>query len=81
MPRLRVTAYQSDRAPITRDVTATAGRTTIWLRQAFPELSGHYSVVVESIAAPVAVPIVVERAVYSHDFAAGAAARATTLTP
>ena len=79
LPSLRVTAYPTSGAPITRDVTAAAGRTTIWLRQTFPELRGHVAVVVESVAAPVAVPIVVERAVYSRGFAAGAAARATAL--
>jgi hypothetical protein len=62
-----------------RDVTALAGRTTIWLRQIFPELAGHFSIVVESVASPVAVPIVVERALYSHGFAGDAAARATPL--
>jgi hypothetical protein len=81
LPHLRVTAYAPNMAPITRDVMATAGRTTIWMRQTFPELRGHYAVVVESVPSPTAVPIVVERAVYSRNFAAGAAARATALAP
>ncbi len=79
LPQLRVTAYPANRAPITHDVTATAARTTIWLRQTFPDLRGRYAVVVESVAAPAAAPIAVERAVYSRGFAAGAVAQATPL--
>ncbi len=77
LPALRVTAYQGGRAPIVGDVAAAAGRTTIWMRQTFPDLWGRFSVVVESLGGVAAVPIVVERATYGGDFAAGAAARAT----
>ncbi len=79
LPQLRVTVYPANEVPITRDVRATDGRTTIWLRQTFPEATGRFSVVVESVASPTPVAIVVERAIYSRGFAAGAVARATPL--
>jgi hypothetical protein len=77
---LRVTAYPSAGAPLVREVATTGQRTTIWMAQTFPELTGSYSIVVESLPVnAVATPIVVERAIYSGGFAAGAAARATKL--
>ncbi|MGV3516796.1 hypothetical protein [Luteitalea sp.] len=79
LPQLRVTAHAPNRTPIVREIAALAGRTTVWLRQTFPELTGRFSVVVESVGDAGGVPVVVERALYSHGFAAGAAARATPL--
>ena len=79
---LRVTAYRSPGVALVRVFPATGSRTTIWMRQVFPELSGRYSVVVESLPVDgVRTPIFVERAMYAGDFASGAAARATMLPP
>lgn len=79
LPQLRVTAYAAGHAPLIYETTAASQRTTVWLRQAFPDLRGHFSVVVESVSAGTPTPIVVERAVYSRGFAAGAASKAAAL--
>lgn len=71
---LTVTIYGG--ITLSRQIVAPANsRTTLWMRDLFPELNGHFSTVISSSAAP----IVVERAVYTNAFEAGTALRATPL--
>ena len=79
---LRVTAYPAAAPPIVREFETSGSRATIWMRQAFPELTGPYSLIVESL--PVSgtpTPIVIEQAVYSRGLTAGSVAHATPLPP
>lgn len=78
---VRVVAYPSLGAPITRDVAVAAGRNTLWMAALFPEVGGQrFSVTIESLDRPgVAAPITVEKALYSRWFDAGAASLATRL--
>ena len=77
---LRVTAYPTGGLPVVREFTTAGQRTTIAMGQSFPEVTGSYSIVVESLPVNgIATPLVVERAIYSGGFAAGAAATAAKL--
>ena len=83
--RARVTLYGTlgEVAAMREYDLPPTSRSTAWLVQDFPQISrGLFSAVVESLpdgSAP-AVPIVVERASYSLDFASGSAVSATPLT-
>lgn len=84
--RARVTLYGTrGEVAATREYELPAtSRTTVWLVQDFPQISsGPFSAIVESLPgdATQAVPIAVERASYSLDFAAGSAVSATPLSP
>lgn len=82
--RARITLYGNfgEVAGTAEYVLPATSRTTAWLVQDFPQLTnGVFSAVVESLPGGVdpAVPISVERASYSLDFAAGSAATATPI--
>lgn len=84
--RARVTLYGTfGEVAATREYALPAtSRTTASLIQDFPQISsGLFSAIVESLpdGATPAVPITVERASYSLDFAAGSAVSATALPP
>lgn len=66
---------------MTRQVSLTQGRNTLWLAHLFPELDGQrFSLVVTSQDRPGgAASLTVEKAIYSQGYAAGAAAQATRL--
>jgi hypothetical protein len=77
----RVVAYPSNGLPITREVPLVAGRNTLWMAVLFPEVAGQrFSVRVTSLDRPGgAASLMVEKALYSRWFEAGAASRATRL--
>jgi hypothetical protein len=77
----RVVAYPSNGLPITREVPLVAGRNTLWMAVLFPEVAGQrFSVRVTSLDRPGgAATLMVEKALYSRWFEAGAASLATRL--
>lgn len=82
--RARITLYTTTGAiaGTTEYALPPTSRTTAWLVQDFPSIAGGlFSAIVESLPgdSDPAVPISVERASYSLDFAAGSAAAATPL--
>jgi len=77
----RVVTYPSNGVPIVRDLPLVPGRNTLWMATLFPEVAGQRcSVRVTSLDRPGgAAPLVVEKALYSRWFEAGAASLATRL--
>ncbi len=78
---VEVTAWPTHGSAVTRQVSLTQGRNTLWLAHLFPELDGQrFSLVVTSQDRPGgAASLTVEKAIYSQGYAAGAAAQATRL--
>lgn len=87
--RIRMTLAFEDGQTVSRELPLLPNRNTIWVKQEFPEAANRrFGVIIESLPtritlSPVVpiqrVPLMVEKAIYSRDFAAGAVSLATKL--